>query len=209
LALVSHEDGDTIEPGDGWMIVWAGRTTTLLQTPLSHAGKTTDGPLPGPRWVLGEPTSWASDWTALLDAPETVQPIPHEAVAGGRFESIEAWSRADEVRAIDFFCGAGPDDPTGEMATEHFVGFVQALVSARLGNANHVCRVSVVTHRAALDVEHPRGSALWGAVRSMAMEVGDEAKLDFRLVDLGDRNDLRTLAGLAGSRWHQSREEVT
>ena len=154
-------------------------------------------PLPGPRWVLGGPTSWASDWTALLDAPETVQPIPHEAVAGGRFESLEAWSRADEVRAIDFFCGADPDDPTGEMATEHFVGFVQALVSVRLANANHVCRVSVVTHRAALDVEHPRGSALWGAVRSMAMEVGDEAGLDFRLVDLGDADDLWTLAWLA------------
>ena len=197
LALVSHEDGDTIEPGDGWTIVRASRATTLLQAPPLQAGGTGERPLPGPRWVLGGPTSWASDWTALLDAPETVQPIPHEAVAGGRFESLEAWSRADEVRAIDFFCGADPDDPTGEMATEHFVGFVQALVSARLANANHVCRVSVVTHRAALDVEHPRGSALWGAVRSMVMEVGDEAGLDFRLVDLGDADDLRTLAWLA------------
>ena len=83
------------------------------------------------------------------------------------------------------------------MATAHFVRFVQALVSARLANANHVCRISVVTCRAAFEVEHPRGSALWGAVRSMAMEVGDEAKLDFRLVDLGDADDLETLGWLA------------
>ena len=197
LALISHEDGDTIEPGDGWTIVSAGRATTLLQAPPFHAGETAERPLPGPRWVLGEPTTWASDWTALLDAPETVQPIPHEAVARGRFESLEAWSRAGEVRAIDFFCGADPDDPTGEMATEHFVGFVQALVSARLAKADHACRLTLVTHRAALDVEHPRGSALWGVVRSMAMEVGDEARLDFRLVDLGDADDLQTLAWLA------------
>ena len=197
LALISHKDGSTIEPGGGWTIVRAGRTATLLQAPPLDAGETSDRPPPGPRWVLGEPTSWASDWTALLDAPETVQPIPHESVARGQFESVEAWSRAGEVRAIDFFCGADPDDPTGEMATEHFVGFVQALVSARLANADHACRLTVVTHRAALDVEHPRGSALWGVVRSMAMEVGDEAKLDFRLVDLGDADDLRTLAWLA------------
>jgi len=197
LALVRHEEGEGIEPGEGWTVVRAGRRTTLLQAAPFRADETADRPLPGPRWVLGEPTSWASDWTALLNAPETVQPIPHEVVSRGRFDSLEAWSRAGEVRAIDFFCGADPDDPTGETATEHFVGFVQALVSARLANASHVCRLTVATHRAALDVERPRGSALWGAVRSMAMEVGDEAKLDFRLVDLGDPDDLRTLARLA------------
>ncbi|WP_428275582.1 SDR family NAD(P)-dependent oxidoreductase [Candidatus Palauibacter sp.] len=203
LALVRHDDGDSvedgdgIEPGEGWTVVRAGRRTTLLQAPHVDAGETGDGPLPGPRWVLGEPSSRASEWTARLDAPEAVQSIPHEAVLRGQFDSLEVWSQAAEVRAIDFFCGADPHDPTGEMATEHFVGFVQALVSARLANANHVCRLSVVTHRGVFDVEHPRGSALWGAVRSMAMEVGDEAKLDFRLVDLGDADDLETLARLA------------
>ena len=199
LALISHRDGDTIEPGEGWTTVRAGRTATLLQAPRLHVGETASGPLPGPRWVLGEAASWASNWTTLLDAAETVQPIPHEAVVRGQFDALEAWSQAGEVRAIDYFCGADPDDPTGERATAHFIGFVQALVSARLANASHVCRLSVVTHRAALDVEHPRGSALWGAVRSMAMEVGDEAGLDFRLVDLGDADDLQTLAGLARS----------
>ena len=197
LALITHKDGGGIEPGEGWTIVRAGRTTTLLQAPRSHAGENADDPLPGPRWVLGEPTSRASNWTALLDAPETVHRIPHEAVTRGQFDALEAWSQAGEVRAIDYFCGADPDDPTGEMAAAHFIGFVQALVSARLENTSHVCRLNVVTHRAVLDVEHPRGTALWGVVRSMAMEVGDEAGLDFRLVDLGDADDLRTLAWLA------------
>ncbi|MYC86719.1 MAG: SDR family NAD(P)-dependent oxidoreductase [Gemmatimonadales bacterium] len=197
LALVRHTDGDSIEPGEGWTIVRAGRRTTLLQAPHAHDAETADRPLPGPRWVLGEPSSWAAGWTKLLDAPDTVRPIPHEAVVKGQFESLEAWGQATDLRAIDYFCGTDPEDPTGERAAAHFIGFVQALVSARRADANHVCRLSVVTCRAALDVEHPRGSALWGAVRSMAMEVGDEAKLDFRLVDLGDADDLRTLARLA------------
>ena len=211
LALIRHEDGGGdeggdgdgdensggIELGEGWTVVRAGRCTTLLQAPHFDVGETADGPLPEPRWMLGAPSSWASERTARLDAPEAVGSIPHEAVVRGQFDSLEVWSQAAEVRAIDFFCGVEPHDPTGEMATAHFVRFVQALVSARLANANHVCRISVVTCRAAFEVEHPRRSALWGAVRSMAMEVGDEAKLDFRLVDLGDADDLETLGWLA------------
>ena len=37
------------------------------------------------------------------------------------------------------------------------------------------------------EAEDARGSALWGAVRTMAIEIGEEAQLDFRLVDLGRR----------------------
>ena len=148
--------------------------------------------------MLGEPSSWASDWTALLERPR--HGATHSSRGGRQADiskSLEAWSQAADLRAIDYFCGADPDDPTGERAAAHFIGFVQALVSARRADANHVCRLSVVTCSAAFEVEHPRGSALWGVVRSMAMEVGDEAKLDFRLVDLGDAEDLRTLARLA------------
>ena len=64
-------------------------------------------------------------------------------------------------------------------------------------NANHSCRLTVVTRGAVLDVENPRGSALWGAVRSMTLEIDLEARIDFRLVDLGDSGDLETMAWLA------------
>ena len=36
------------------------------------------GELPGPRWVLGEPQSWASDWVSLLDEPEAVHAVSDE-----------------------------------------------------------------------------------------------------------------------------------
>ncbi|SAY38412.1 alcohol dehydrogenase catalytic domain-containing protein [Candidatus Synechococcus spongiarum] len=43
--------------------------------------------------------------------------------------------------------------------------------------------MTVVTRKVVLDVENPRGQALWGLVRTMAMEVGEEFGVDFRLVD--------------------------
>lgn len=196
LVLVCHNEDAIIKPNEEWSIVRPGRLTTLLQAPCSYPGETADDPIPSPHWVLGEPNSWASEWLSLLGTPDTVHQIPHEAVVRGQFDSVPAWSQVADVLAIDFFCGSDPDDPTGQNITARLIGFIQALVSARLVNANHLCQLTVITHRATFDGGHPRGSALWGAIRSMAMEVGDEAKLDFRLVDLGELDDLKTLSWL-------------
>ena len=197
LALVRHDEGDVIKPGAGWTTVRAGRRTTLLQAPQSFADALGAPELPGPRWVLGEPGSGASDWVALLDAPGQTHPISREMLAAGEFHSLDAWPHAADLRAIDFFCGTDPGDPTGEAVTTRFIAFVQALVSHRIEHASCRCRLTVVTHRAVHDLDDPRGSALWGAVRSMAIEVGEEAMIDFRLVDLGDTRDLEMLAWLA------------
>ena len=190
LALVRHDEGEVITPGDGWTIVRAGQRTTLLQAPQSYAPDAADRP--GPRWVLGESESWAADWMSLLDAPE-VSPISYDSLRSGDFHSLEEWSQVADVQAIDFFCGTDPQDPTGEKVVSLFVAFIQALVSSRIEQANGRCRLTVVTPRAVYDVAEPRGHALWGAVRSMAAEVDEEAKLDFRLVDLGASDDLETL----------------
>ncbi len=196
LALVSHGEGGVIEPGNGWTMVRAGRRTTLLQAPQSLPEIAEAAEQPGPRWVLGEPGSWAADWAGMPDALD-VHTIPDEALAIDAIHLLETWPQAAEVRAIDFFCGADPEDPTGEKAVSRFVALVQALVWYRMESANHPCRLTVVTHGAALDAENPRASALWGAVRSMAVEIDEEARIDFRLVDLGDSEDLKTLAYLA------------
>ena len=66
----------------------------------------------------------------------------------------------------------------------------------RVELAAECCRLTVVTHGAAFEVEDPRGSALWGALRGMAVEVGEEVGIDFRLVDLGAASDLETLRWL-------------
>ena len=197
LALVRHDAGDVVEPGAGWTTIRVGRRSTLLQAPQSFAEPFGSAEVPGPRWVLGEPGSVASDWVALLDAPEQVHSVSEGGLAACEFQVLDAWPHAAELQAIDFFSGTDPGDPTGEAVTARFIAFVQALVTHRIEHASGRCRLTVVTRRAVHDVDDPRGSALWGAVRSMAIEVGEEAMIDFRLVDLGDAGDLETLAWLA------------
>ncbi len=195
LALVSHEDGAIVEPEAGWTTLRAGRRETLLRAPWPRTDEAGESSPTGPRWVFGEPRSWAGAWVALLDDP-AVHPIPCEALSSnGPFEP-EAYPDAADVEAIDFFCDWLPEDPTGERAVSQFVALVQSLVPYRIDEARSRCRVTVATRKATFDAEDARGSALWGAVRSMAMEIVDEARLDLRLVDLSTADDLETLAWL-------------
>ena len=196
LALVSHEDGTVVEPDGGWTTLRAGGCATLFQAPPFRADGLDPAPLPAPRWVLGDRASLAGAWTSLLD-DAAVHPISSEALASGDPFEPEAWPEVADVQAIDFFFDWNPDDPTGEKAVFQLVAFIQSLVPYRIENAGCQCRVTVVTRKAAMDAEDARGSALWGAVRSMEVEIAEEARLDFRLVDLGTADDLETLAWLA------------
>ena len=196
LALVSHDGAEAVEPGAGWTMLRSGQRTTLLQAPSIRVEEQDATALPGPRWVLGEPQSWAGAWASLLDDP-AVFPIPYESLASDVPFDPEACPQAADLQAIDLFYDWDPEDPTGERAVSLFVDFMQSLVPYRFDRATCRCRVTVATRKAVLDAEDPRGGALWGAVRSMALEVGEEAGLDFRLVDLGAADDLATLAWLA------------
>ena len=196
LALVFHDEGADMEPGTGWTTLRAEKCTTLLQAVPVRRDERVVTALPGPRWVVGEPQSWTAAWTALSNDP-AIYPIPYESLTSKDAFDPEAYPHATDVQAIDVFYDWDPQDPTGEQAVSFFVAFIRSLVSYRSGHANCLCRVTVVTRKAAFDVEDPRGSALWGAVRSMALEIGEEAKLDFRLVDLGTDGDLMKLAWLA------------
>ena len=195
LALICHGEDDVIEPGTGWIRVGGGRCSTLLQAGEAHPDKVDPASLPSPRWVLGEPGSFVQEWASMINAAE-VYSIPYKAICAGAIHEIGDWPQATNLRAVDFFCGVDPKDPTGEEVVSRFVAFLQALVSFRIENATDHCRITVITHKAAYDVGTPRGGALWGAVRSLSSEVGKEAKMDFRLVDLGSVDDLETLAGL-------------
>ena len=192
LAHITHTPGVVVEPAAGWTTVRSGQHSTLLQAPLSRGQTVQAAQLPVPRWVLGETRSLAADWASRLAMPG-VYAIAAETLSTRDFLALEEWPGAADLQAIDFFCGHDPDDPTGEAITTQFVAFVQALVPYRIRHANRPCRLTVVTWGAACQVEDPRGQALWGAVRSMAIEVGEDAQLDFCLVDLGSPEDLDTL----------------
>ncbi|MDE2678763.1 MAG: SDR family NAD(P)-dependent oxidoreductase [Gemmatimonadota bacterium] len=227
LVLVHHEEGDVIEASGGWTTLHAGSSTTLLQAPdtlaaLSDANGVLDAagaaegtededaaeaaagpesaerpPTSGPRWVIGEPGTHAQQWFELLDSP-VVHHVPWTTIEGGDFARLDEWPGAGELEAIDLFVGTDPEDPTGERMVWRFVAFLQALAPFRLESATRECRLTVVTRGAVCSVDDPRGSALWGAVRSIALELlAEDTRIDFRLVDIGAEEDLATLAGLA------------
>jgi len=202
LALVSHPEDTAVKPGPGWTTLRAGRRASLVQAPMHDGAGLVRTSLPGPRWVTGEDGSLAETWASLLDDPQ-VHPVPGEVLAPGEPFVPEAHPDAAIVQAIDFFTAPDPEDPTGERAVSQFVALIRSLVPYRIEQASCLCRVTVVTRGAAFDAQDARGSALWGAVRSMAVEIVGEAMLEFRLVDLGDDDDLETLAWLAG---HDLRE---
>ena len=199
LALVAHAESEAIEPDAGWTTVRADRHTTLLQAPHTAEDAPEPQQLPGPRWVIGEPDSLSDQWLALLDSP-AVSAIPYADLADDRIDALADWPAAADLQAIDIFCGSDPHDPTGEKLAARLVAFVKALIPFRVAQARCPCRLTVVTRRAALEVEDPRASAAWGAVRSISQEiaadVGTEAQIDFRLVDLDAPEDLQTLAWL-------------
>ncbi len=192
LALVLHEKGAVIHPQAGWSVIGTEAEATLLQV----SQKPEEGPEPGacpvPRWILGEQGSWARPWADRFAASD-VYWVPSALFDAGNFDSLEEWPFLSDLQAIDFFCGSNPEDPTGEGVVSRFIAFVQALVAVRMGSATGPCRLTVVTRGAVMDVEDPRGQVLWGAVRSMNMEVGTDAGIDFRLVDLESRSDLSIL----------------
>ncbi len=202
LALVCHDVHHRLEPGPGWTVLRAESSTTLLQAVPVGSGGPDKAVAPGPRWVIAEPGSWGPAWTALLEG-DTDFEIPWNTFAAQDAFDPEASPQAANVQAIDIFCGSNPDDPTGEQAVSALVSFIRSLVPYRAAHARCRCRLTIVTRRAAFDVDDPRGSALWGAARSMALEIGAESELDFRLVDLAGVEDLVTLAWLA---WHDIRE---
>ena len=194
LALVSHDNGEVIESADGWTTLHAGRRTTLLQAPQSYREPERSREESRPRWVIGAPDGWASDWMALVDSSD-VHPVPWALYENSDFTSLEEWPRAADLAAIDIFCGADPADPTGERAVWQLVAFLQAIAPYRLENATRNCRLSIVTHGAACGVDDPRGTTLWGAVRSLALELlAEDTRIDFQLVDLGAGRDLETMA---------------
>ena len=194
LALAVHEEGDRVEPPEGWDRVRIGGRSTLLQA-REDAGEA--APLPvSPRWIIGEPGSPAGEWAALAGG-EGIHRSPWEDLSPERLHRMEDWPDAAGLRAIDFFCGGeDPDDPTGEALAWRVTAFLQALVAWRGRHAREDCRLTLVTRRAAFEVDHPRARTLWGALRSIASETGEECRLDHRMVDIGGPEDLRCLRRL-------------
>ena len=145
------------------------------------------------QWVLGETDSLARRWSDILVGSRSMQMdvLNHE----DRFKEVD-WMTASELDEIDIFCGTNTHDPTGAKFVSWLIDFVNELVRHRAGMVSETCRFTIITRMAAMEIKDLRGCSVWGAIRSMAAEVIPEAMIDFRLVDIGDQDDLNFLAWL-------------
>ena len=201
LVLICHGEGASVSaPAQGWTVVCSQARSSLLQLPNQALSDqcVLSQEVPGERWVLGEPASLAGAWLSLLDAPAAYR-VPADVFESSHFSLLAEWPHAEALQAVDIFCAANPADPTGEASVSRLIAFIQALASLRMehGGSSSTCQVTVVTQQAVLDVENPCGQALWGLVRTMALELDRKLDIQLRLVDLGDGHDLKALAWIA------------
>ena len=97
------------------------------------------------------------------------------------------------------------EEEEGAAATELYdaparlVEWVRRFASQRKADAAP-CLFTVLTCGGARDVRAPSQTGVWGAVRTLALELGDACNVDFRLVDLGAISDLALLPKLAALR---------
>lgn len=190
LVLLFHDENASVNPGTQWETLRSSGKTTLLQAKPTVPSESSA--LPGPRWAIGTSNSWAQEWNSLINQSGDVTAYK-TLFAETDFPEDEAV----DIQAVDIFFEADSKDATGAKAVADLVSFVQTLNSCRVGQATSRCLVTIVTNRAVMDVDNPSLTALWGAIRCMALEVDKEALIDFRLVDLGERSDLEQLAALA------------
>lgn len=177
---------------DTWTVLRKGDSALLLQArPLLHPPP--QATLDSPRWVLGEPGSLAQSWHARLSPDAHLIPWDRVATPASTPLQLQNWPVNDTVRAIDVFVGVDDQDPTGEQLLAILLRFLQQLVAHRRTLPAQPCRMTLHTRHSAFRVSAPRGASLWGAVRSLQLELGSDNTLDLRLIDLGDAGDLDAL----------------
>jgi hypothetical protein len=151
--------------------------------------------LEGPRWVMADQASHAELW-----AGQSARRIAPGFGDSGWLWSGEAQQEMRTLRAIDFFGDPGDSvgrDLLGTRRVTRFLALLRSLTAARQGQACTPCRLTVITHRAALDVRTPREALLWATARALGHELDPALGVDVRLVDIGGVADLAMLRWLA------------
>ena len=82
-----------------------------------------------------------------MNGPD-VHSIPYASISDERVAVLNQWPAAEDLLAIDFFCGPDPQDPTGQLLVTRLVAFVKALIPYRVSRASRLCRLTVVTRGA-------------------------------------------------------------
>ncbi len=194
-ALICHDEFRTIRVPEGWQEIRAENKRTLLQAPQTLTEESSDLDSPKLRLVVGDINGVATKWIAAFangKNPNCFTSNFDEAIV----QLDTFWQDSKASYAIDVFIETNPDDPTGEMTCASFVEFIQAAISYRIESNFGKTRINVITQKAVMDVDVPQSYTLWGLVRSLVIETGADSDFEFRLIDIGGSEDLKTLKWL-------------
>jgi len=140
--------------------------------------------------VVDDTLGYAKAWRTTLGG----EPAAHE------FAQAASWTRVDyfaTLRTPEDVTSVGTPDGLYD-APAALTEWCQQFVSQRSGKADVAsCVFTVFTTGAVLKVTSPAQTGVWGAVRTLSLELGDACKVDFRLVDLGAISDLALVPHLA------------
>lgn len=132
--------------------------------------------------VIRDELGFAEKWMSIVDVATT---------SDVDFEFAKSWQRIDYF-AMDDSSNLVGDDPELFTAAVKLTEFIKELFVYRNGVEGVVpCVFTVFTSGAMLNVKSPSQTGVWGAVRSLALEIGDGCKLDFRLLDVATKEDLQ------------------
>ena len=194
LALVCDEHEMTELPGSGWLLIDkdSNKGMSLFQAPQTLMDSENDVASSELRLVIGSTDGLASNWLTALGQPDD-SIVYVQSISDGVERLEELHENSVHLPLIDLFVDTCPQDPTGEKICARFVELLQVLIFS----SSSSCRINVVTQNAVIDVHDLDGAfSIWGAVRSVASELGSESGFLFRLVDVGSVSDLDTLLWL-------------
>ncbi len=196
LALAIHDEGVTVSPDAGWTVIREESGATLLQASQTLIESDDQDPSAASRLVIGSCDSTVSGWSSQIGAHCIANRYLSTSEAVDYLDRPQSESESADI-VFDCFVESDSRDPVGERICVDYTELIQALIDRRADEGSKGrCRINLVTRGAAMEVENPAAAALWGMIRSAATEVGEQAGLDFRLIDIGSSDDLPALAWL-------------
>jgi thioester reductase-like protein len=138
-------------------------------------------------FVVEDSQGFASQWRET-----NVVPAPSE----GDGKELK---NAEKLEEVVYFAMDAGEELTSEVAA--LATFCQTFSAQRSGKGKMPkCTFSVFTSGGMLSVTIPTQSGIWGAVRSLAMELSDPCNVDFRIIDLACKDDLKLVHGSTSMR---------
>ena len=194
--LVFRTTDKPTTPEFEWTVIQEQASVVLLQAPQTLTESVVvDETATQSRLVIGSLSGLVNDWCQVIGEQSIGQKCETPSAAIDFLD--EPKSESICFSAIDCFVETSCEDPTGEKICANYTELIQALIHLDNDHAQRDCRINIVTQNAVKDVKNPAGASIWGMIRAVVTELASDYDIEFRLIDVGTADDLKTLAWLA------------